>query len=1031
MAADTWEDIISLVTGTTLPKSADVAAIKGDGAAPWLNVKIKKVRPVLDPPQLLTPGVGGVLHFFSYDKGYASMWEAQVTYSPQLNRDYTAKSGDALNRMLHDHKSDDSSQGIDLRSFTSVAKAFDAAGRLFMGATLLTSSWYDRMGAENAAWKGTAANVFRGMLDDLRKRYEYYYHELMPTHFKSANTSVSTGYQAFTFHGDEVIAAENRLYETYQELADQFGKFYWRGGRTISGTNADGSSTDMNPPADPASVLDELMWDMAWWIQSYNSKRVLKKTRVTDGAESWLPMSGFNAWSHWGHLKDQSTWAAMAQEAVNRWTSNIKTNLDIPGSDIVHDKLNDGWTQALNPAWNTLFGFSDLPLANLDSEYQKEKAEKQQEDAQHQAEEQEQTAQQESEQQQQAMQDWMHHQTAGSESVPDVGSSSVSTVGGGDIPAITSLPTSSSPDLTSATQTPSGNVDIAGGVPSDLTSSPTSALSAAGPADGAGSPALDADGLAQALGLPAAGATTSAYPDAVSSLLSPAALAAGAAGADAGTSVTGLPSVGADSVVEPGAGTSLAGLPSVLTGPASTAGKPVKTNADGSTVLADPDGGLTTQYPDGSSVTVAPDGTVTTTAADGTSTTSTLQPGQEITTPSGTTLGLDPDGGVTTHLTDGSSITSLPDGTVTTTNPDGSHTTQYPNGLVQTVGADGASSLTAPDGSVTTQNPDGSVTTTYPAGGSTTVVPDTGAVTTLTPDGQSISTHLDPGQSVVNPDGSTTGLGSDGSVTTTLPDGGSYTLHPDGTLTTTNGPAGAGTSHTDTQTQIPDPGTPSVTGLPTVSSGLGDSHTLTTRSPDGSTTVHFPSGSVATTGADGLTTTTFPDGSSTVTGPQGQFQALPSSDNAAPANGTASAGEGSGGIDAAAAQAAGSAGTGVDSGLSGMLSPMMMMAGMGRMGQGQQNDGQERVRDVYGDDESDGAFFPSHQAGRLAAQQDPDAYEEEEEDSEEILSRPRRDQYGPDGYARPVTQSAQSGRPADGGDVWGTDEGGLPASIGR
>ncbi|NEC37894.1 AAWKG family protein [Streptomyces rubrogriseus] len=1211
MAVDNWENIIKLLTGWTLPGRSEVTGVKGDSGTPWINVKVKKEKHRSTNPQIhLDPGHGATFQYFVQHGKSVDMYTAEVSYQGDLAKGttYWERSREALNRLVNQFQSSGEpsayggdpglTDGVDLHSFTKAAYSFDRAGQFFLNRTAVLKNWLDALGADNAAWKGTAADVFRELIDDLHDKYDHFTTQLRPPGFTPANTSVVTGTQAWTLHGDNLIGAQNDLHRAYTDLSRQLDDFYWRRGRGINVTSADGNTRSHVPPAEPTSILDELMWDVQWFIMQYNHPKVAYRTTrynwgtSTETITSWHPTPGFSANTAWGNLKDQSTWSGLAQEAINRWTSNLQANLDEPGHQIATD-LGTKWTQVLDSGRDTRFAFEDIPSVSLADKLAKEQAEKAQEDAQREAEEAAKEAQQDARDQADKFTKGVTSLTGDGSPVgstyptddplsgqtfqvgaTDIGTPSSLTDGLTDTAMPSSsnlfsgLPTVGGPQTLaadSATGTPAtlaangvdphtllsgipSATDLSAGVPStaDLSAGVPSATDLAA---GVPSAADLTTGVPSATDISAGTPSTAgvpSVPDLSTLLSSPATVGApGLTGPDAAvssTSETGTPlsipslaalnprtatggpvktnadgstttataggglvthfpdggsvAVGPDGTVttttDDGVTTTSTLLPGqVLTNPDGSTvslspdggvtshlpdgssytshpdgsvtttnpdgtsttqfpngvietvgpdGLTHFTNPDGSTTTATAGGGLVTHFPDGGSVAVGPDGTVTTTTDDGVTTTSTLLPGQVLTNPDGSTVSLSPDGGVTSHLPDGSSYTSHPDGSVTTTNPDGTSTTQLPNGVIETVGPDGLTHFTNPDGSVTTQNPDGTVSTDFPDGSTATIDPRTGTVTTLTPDGQTVSTHLDPGQSLVNPDGSTTTLGPDGSVTTALPGGGTYTLHPDGTVTST-GPDGTALTPSDgtavtlpdgTLTQLPEP-----VGLPTVSGGP---NTLTTLTPDGATTVHYPSGTTATTGADGFTTTTFPDGSSTVSGPDGQFQTLPSPDTAAlldgtagPADGTADPGqaEAFGGLGAGAGQAVtAAAGQGADPGLAGLLSPMMMMSGMGRMGQGQQNKEQERIREVYGDDESDGAFFHTQQVGRPGSQPDPepDLYEEEEEDSEELLSRPRRDQGA--GYVRPSTQSG-SGRVDDGGDVWGTEEGGLPASIGR
>ncbi|MEU1268593.1 AAWKG family protein [Streptomyces sp. NPDC005799] len=468
-----------------------------------------------------------------------------------------------------------------------------------------------------------------------------------------------------------------------------------------------------------------------------------------------------------------------------------------------------------------------------------------------------------------------------------------------------------------------------------------------------------------------------------------------------GDTLTGNSLVGDGSTTTPAFGS---GLPiSNIDGSTTVAnGTGVTTTyPNGNTVTRNSDGSITSTFADGTSRTVAPDGTVTTVDAQGDSTTSHLGVGESLSNP------------------DGTSITRNADGSLTQTAADGTKTTTFSNGTTEITTADGATQLTSPDGTVSHLNADGSLTTDGLNGAKVTVHPN-GDVTTVDAQGHSTTTHLDAGKSITNPDGSTVTVDSKGNIVTHNPDGSTTTLHRDGTVTTTQAtPTYTGTNGNTNLT------TPHI-DIPTYSGGGTVKYT-----PDGTTITSHPGG---------VTQYTHTDGSGLVTTSDGRYQSIPSPQVAAAnqvAAETAGAGAGTGtgataGVGASALT--GAANTDGQSAM-GLLSPMMMMAGMNRMGgqQGGQGGG-DRERNLYDGNDMDGAVIqhgmPSF--GGRAAPEDPEEWEEEETDSDELLG-PRRPStesgYGVGGGARQSTQSAAwSGKDKD---VWGTEEGGLPASIGH
>ncbi|MEU7288283.1 AAWKG family protein [Streptomyces flaveolus] len=1015
MAIDNWEHILALLTGWTLPDRSAVTSAKGDGGIPWMNVTIKK-RGLGDPTNVLRDD-GATFQFYTGSGKNISMYQADVSYAPDisLGKVFWTRTGNALEHMLYDFSSvnvsnpyggapTSATNGVDLHDFSRIAAAFDVAGDFFQLRTEMLKQWLESLGQEQAAWKGTAAGVFYDLIDDLRAKYEHFTSELRPPGFASTNHSVANpGYQPTTLHADDLIGAERNLYKAYEKLYETYRNFYWRNGEALSYAQADGSTGSGKLAADPRDILNEIMADIAQWITVHNWSNVRyglhqEMTGNPGGPayrsyEDWTAVDGFSSAVTWGNLQDTSTWSAVANEAVNRWTRNVQVNLDTPAVPVVNELQRD-WSRVLDPGWNPRFAFSDMSSTSLEQKYQTDQQEAQQERLQQQADE----SQRKLADQNKSMSDGLDSLN---KNMGDFGRN-IGDFGDG-----------LNGDLTS-----SGNLGNLGTNLQDFGSNPGNNLP--GSIGGLGSNLLSGGPTQTGANLLAGsyqGLTDSRTPAGVSEGSLTTRL-------PDGSSFTANPDGSITTTDPDGARTTQ--FPNGLTQTLTPSGSLSMSRPDGSTTVRNADGSVTTRLPDGSSRVVNPDGSVVTTLPDGSSSTSRLAPGETLTNPDGSTLSLAGDGGVSTRLPDGSSFTANPDGSITTTDPDGAQSTQHPNGVVQTHTPDGHVQLTRPDGSVTVQNPDGSETTTFPDGSVSTLRPD-GSVTTTTPSGQSISSHLDPGQGLVNPDGSTTTVSRDGSFVTRSPDGSSVTLHPDGTVTTTK-PSAAGTGDLSQAAQLPT----SSGSLPPTGTNLGGSlsdlgHTLTTQTPDGTITSHFPSGANATTTPDGFTTTRFPDGSSTVEGPNGEFQALPRPSAAAEASEPVGSAIDGDTAEGAAASGAPRAGTGADAGLGAMLSPMMMMMGMGRMANQGGSQG-ERVREVYEDADGDGAFVGLQRTPQQVPPAE-EAFEEEEEDVENLLARSTMETG--EGRIRPATQSSHPAWAEGESDVWGTEEGGLPASIGR
>jgi hypothetical protein len=448
---------------------------------------------------------------------------------------------------------------------------------------------------------------------------------------------------------------------------------------------------------------------------------------------------------------------------------------------------------------------------------------------------------------------------------------------------------------------------------------------------------------------------------------------------------------------------------------------------DGSTTLNSPtggstqlngDGSLTTTFPDGSTQTIDPStGLVTTTNPDGTTSVSQLNPGSTITNPDGSTTTLNDDGTLTTKFPDGTSQTLNPDtGQVTTTNPDGTVSTSTLNPT------DG--SFTTPDGSTAQLNADGSVTTHFPDGSTETLNPDTGQISVTDPSGNVTTSHLNPGDSFANPDGSTTTLNDNGTLTTKFPDGSTQTLNPDtGQLTTTD-PSG----HTTT-TDIDGSGLPSssidtsgLNGNGIDTSGLNNGSSLDTSglNTTGLNTTGLNSGGL---NSGGLNTS----GSGLDSGLDGGYDDYDST----PYTGGALRSDA---LDTAALDAStpAQASSGTPLNPMGMGGMGGMGGGMGGGGGGGQGGTTERTRAVL-TDPSNGAT----RRGRTNRAANVD------EDEDVVYTRPTTSS-APYPVGGPGSNGAgQDGRSTESGDrareawltededVWGTDEGGSPAVIGR
>lgn len=465
---------------------------------------------------------------------------------------------------------------------------------------------------------------------------------------------------------------------------------------------------------------------------------------------------------------------------------------------------------------------------------------------------------------------------------------------------------------------------------------------------------------------------------------------------------------------------------------------------------------LTTDFPDGSGTSFDADsGVLTTTHPDGSVTTQDLGDGARVTNPDGSVTSLGDDGKLTTTFPDGTTqvvdpktgqaTSTAPDGTVTTENLgnlgglngrndigdlgdlgniNADLPTESPGDLgdretINDLGDLGNlntedAGLKSSTGSLTGLE-NGDFATTFPDGGKTVFDPDTGQLTSIAPDGSEVTTDLTHGAEVTNPDGSVSSL-DNGRFLNSFPDGSSHSIDPDTGIATVTDPQG----RTETVTLDELNGNRDL-------DGLNENRDLDL---DGlKDLANGSGGSGGGGGGDGTVTRDVPLsdlGLSAQAGAGGSGGGLP--DANLPSSETL--GQVSPLSDSATNNAA-TPGTGAGPGAPGAPGTpgtpgMPMGGGMGGMGAGGEKGNGERVRAVLVD-----AAEESERRNRRRR-----SPWNRQEDSDTFLTPASR--VATTGGDSPEEEQEQGRRPMtsadyleEDADVWGTEEGGTPAVIGR
>ncbi|WP_409468603.1 AAWKG family protein [Streptomyces sp. HC307] len=891
---------------------------------------------------------------------------------------------------------------VSLDSFQRTGMAFDRASLFFQGRAEVLLSWEKSFGDEESPFRGEAAGAFWDLIHIIRQNYDGYVDQMGGRDFTSGRAYMN-GQTPQSQIGDSLAWAQEALRHGAASLRAAWD--HWA---------ADGWH-------DPYRWVLAEIEDLVRWTVANNHSQIVQQrgNLIADNFDpDFTTLPPFRQDHDWGPLAYPSTWVQVGRAAIAKWNQHVDTTIGLVAEQVTSN-LSNNWRQALETVGERVrkvttdtpsqiqngTGDTDLPdLAEL----------------------------------------------FGIDNLPPLdglpgGGGDGSLLNGdpglGNLPGLDGLPgggggggggslLNGDPGL--------GNLPGADGLPggggggSLLNGDPGlgNLPGADGlPGGGGGGSLLNGDpglgNLPGADGLPGGGGGGSLLngDPGLGNLPGAGGLPGGGGGGsllngDPGLGdlpgAGGLPGAGD----LPGGGSSVPGgiggdLPPALLNPGIPSFSAPGSSGGGGAILPRPQTRLNS------------DGTLTTTYGNGNSVT--LNPGQ------GTAVTTRPDGStVTTDL--GNGPVYNPDGSVTVANPDGSITTTHQDGTV---------SVLNPDGTLTDLSPDGTLTNTYTDGSTVEIHPDSGLATATAADGTTTTTDLNNGP-LGAPDGSTIALNPDtGALTTTHPDGSTVTLdpatgnlvthHADGTVTTLN----------------------------------PDTHTLTTTNPDGTTETTDLNGTLPNTGSDGPDSL-FPggdlnlpndlntevptfDGSGLDTGSSGGgsllnngFDTVGSSGPGGPEESAyfddsqdSAAGRGIGSPVQAAATGLGggtllnpdAGGAPMSPGMMGpgMMGPGMMGSGAGGAGGGKEG-GSERRREVYAGPQGTSGITPKHN-GRAAALDDEDV----------VITRGRTStssgSYGGGaGSAQRRTESADrtrdSWKPED-EDVWGTDEGGAPAVIGR
>ncbi|MET7711878.1 AAWKG family protein [Streptomyces sp. NPDC005407] len=886
---------------------------------------------------------------------------------------------------------------VDLNSFNTTGESFDFAAKFFKDHAVVLKDWEDRFGRDDASWKGEAAEVFRSLLKKIRENYDSYVETFNSTPSSGGETGTGN-----TVYSRALSLGRKYLEDSASKLLDAW--LAWA----------------KSPYYDPHQVLRYVLDDLAQWMDANNVAKTDIKSYTTrySTTVSHSPQAGFSqVHPDYGDLTDIANWAKVGDKAVKIWNQGVGEYLGKPAAQVQSDLNNHFLDLGAD--------FSDnVPkpksTSTASEEYEEKKLEEEKEEINRQNEEnrkyqdelrEEQERQREEDKKyQDELREEQNRQREEDKKYQD------------ELREEQQREQEEAKHLQDELRNEQNQQrDEDRKYQDELREEQRREQEEA---------KREAEEQAKAMeeslgGLNDPNAVNEQNLDGLDELLNqnnPVTESLGDLG-----DVNSQGGDGQQSTFDPAPITqSLGNL-----GAFNSGGGSLKTPTGGSTKLTS-GGDLTTDFPDGSSTSFDPDsGLLTTTAPDGTVTTQDLGNGLEVTNPDGSVTSLGDDGKLTTTFPDGTTQTVDPaTGQTVTTNPDGTTTTENLGNLgnlngqndfgdlgdfgdidsdvtTESLGDLGdlnsdQSGLETPTGGHTALDDGGDFTTTFQDGSTATFDPDTGTLTTTHPDGSTTTADLTHGAKVTNPDGSTTLL-DNGLLTTDFPDGSTQVIDPDTGVATITDAQG----NTET-VDLHDLNSPGDFDSSDILDGLGD---LNGTRGDGTVSRDVPLSELGLGGG--------------------------SVSSAAPGGGLSGAGSvSSDGFSAAGVtplsdstgtplSPAATAGTPGAPGMPG--SPGMPMGGgMGGMGAGGEKGNGERVRAVLVDAAEESERRNRRRRSPWHRQEDNDTF---------LAPASRVTTTGGDSPEEETEPGRRSTSSADyleeDADVWGTEEGGTPAVIGR
>ncbi|GGZ00869.1 AAWKG family protein [Streptomyces poonensis] len=318
------------------------------------------------------PPVGGVVEggeFKSQYDNHLGLSGDKATWSTQPLTQYAYGTGRALEALLykdegtHDFswngKPVNNDQAVTLTSFDTAAAAFDRTAQFFVDRAAVIEEWESRVGREeNKAWRGQAAGVFWNLIHTLGKQYDGYAKDMRP--------EGTTG----SLQGNEIRQAKQDFRDAVAELHR-----HWMHWELYMGNPLRWLHDLLKEIADHVwhHNIRQITYKVNTVGTGYGGYSTYTTYHTTGAFSQTATRLGKQ--DGFGPLTELSTWKKVGERAIENWQASVIENLVNPADEALRTVHNSWSTSGFDLGSIRTRTSDDLKTSYTEDVNEKEKEE--------------------------------------------------------------------------------------------------------------------------------------------------------------------------------------------------------------------------------------------------------------------------------------------------------------------------------------------------------------------------------------------------------------------------------------------------------------------------------------------------------------------------------------------------------------------------------------------------------------------------------------------------------------------------------